>query len=33
MEKTLAPQVMRTAYEISGALIKMDVPLVTEGSY
>ena len=33
MEKTLAPQVMRTAHEISGALIKMDVPLVMGGSY
>ncbi len=33
MEKTLAPQVMRTAHEISGALIKMEAPLVMEGSY
>jgi len=33
MEKTLAPQVMKTAHEISGALIKMEVPLLMEGSY
>jgi IclR family pca regulon transcriptional regulator len=33
MEKTLAPQVMRTAREISRALIKMEVPLVMGGSY
>jgi IclR family pca regulon transcriptional regulator len=33
MEKTLAPQVMKTARKISEALIKMEAPLVTEGSY
>jgi IclR family pca regulon transcriptional regulator len=33
MEKILAPQVMKTAREISEALIKMEAPLVTEGSY
>ncbi len=33
MEKVLAPHVIRTAHEISDALIKMDVSLVTEGSY
>jgi IclR family pca regulon transcriptional regulator len=32
MEKILAPQVMRTAREISEALIKMEAPLVMEGS-
>ncbi len=31
MEKTLAPQVMKTAREISEALIKMESPLVMEG--
>jgi IclR family pca regulon transcriptional regulator len=33
MEKKLAPPVKRTAHEISEALIKMEAPLVTEGSY
>ena len=33
MEKTLAPPVIRTACEISEALIKMEVPLVMGGSY
>ena len=33
MGKTLAPQVMRTARELSRALIKMEVPLVMGGSY
>jgi len=33
MEKTLAPPVIRTAREISEALIKMEVPLVMGGSY
>jgi len=33
MEKTLAPYVIRTAHEISEALIKMEAPLVTGGSY
>jgi len=33
IEKTLAPQVIKTAREISEALIKMEAPLVTEGSY
>jgi IclR family pca regulon transcriptional regulator len=32
MEKILAPQVMGTAREISEALIKMEAPLVMEGS-
>ncbi len=32
MEETLAPQIMRTAREISEALIKMEAPLVMEGS-
>ncbi len=32
MEKTLAPQVMKTAQEISEALIKMEAPLVMGGS-
>ena len=32
MEKTLAPQVIRTAREISEALIKIEAPLVMEGS-
>jgi DNA-binding IclR family transcriptional regulator len=33
MEKTLVPPIIRTAHEISEALIKMEAPLVTEGSY
>lgn len=33
MEKTLAPSVIRTASEISEALIKMEVPLVMDSSY
>ena len=32
MEKILAPQVIKTAHEISEALIKMEAPLVMEGS-
>jgi len=32
MEKILAPKVIQTAHEISEALIKMEAPLVTEGS-
>lgn len=32
MEKILAPQIMRTGREISEALIKMEAPLVMEGS-
>jgi IclR family pca regulon transcriptional regulator len=32
MEKTFAPKVMRTAKQISEALIKMEVPLVMGGS-
>jgi IclR family pca regulon transcriptional regulator len=31
MEKTLAPQVIKTAREISDALIKMEAPIVTRG--
>ncbi len=33
MEKTLAPQAIKTAREISEALIKMEASLVMEGSY
>ncbi len=33
MEKTLAPKVIKTAHQISEALLKMEAPLVMGGSY